>query len=104
MCRFCWPSPAEGAALGAFHALDVPFVFDDLDDPVLLGDDPPQHLARQMHEAWTRFATTGDPAGGAITDWPCYDDSRAVLMFDDTSTVRLDPDAERREVWRDLTL
>lgn len=31
--EFTWPSPAIQGSLGACHALDVPFVFDNLTDP-----------------------------------------------------------------------
>ena len=68
MYEFAWPSPG----LGAVHALEIPFVFDTAttDAPLfgpLLGDDPPQELARTMHAAWVAFAGTGDPG------WPRYD-------------------------------
>ena len=65
MYEFAWASPG----LGAVHALEVPFVFDTAatDAPLfgpLLGNDPPQQLARTMHAAWVAFAATGDPG------WP----------------------------------
>lgn len=96
MYEFAWPSPG----LGAVHALEIPFVFDILgkDAPMvgpLLGDDPPQELANEMHASWIAFATTGDPG------WPAYDATRrATMRFDSTSQVVDDPRAWERALWQ----
>ena len=95
MYEFAWASPG----LGAVHALEVPFVFDTAspDAPLfgpLLGNDPPQQLARTMHGAWIAFARTGDPG------WPNYDlERRATLRFDTTSQVVQDPRSWERALW-----
>jgi para-nitrobenzyl esterase len=100
MYEFAWPSPAFGGQLGACHALEIPFVFDTLDlGPrqlvgALLGPEPPQILATEMHDAWVRFATTGDPG------WPRYDLERmATMRFATPSTVVDDPRAAERGLW-----
>ena len=66
--RFCWRSTAVGGRLGAAHGVELPFVFDCLEEPVLRGpggllgpDEPPRHLATEMHRAWVNYAATGDP-------------------------------------------
>lgn len=59
--RFSWPSPALGQAI---HCLDIPFVFDCLGAEgvtAVAGDEPPQHLADQMHAAAVAFVRSGDP-------------------------------------------
>jgi para-nitrobenzyl esterase len=77
--EFAWRSPAFGGALGACHAIELPFVFDNLADPgyaALLGADPPQPVADAVHRAWCAFASSGDPG------WPAYDDhGRYVRRF-----------------------
>ncbi|MEV6960690.1 carboxylesterase family protein [Streptomyces sp. NPDC051207] len=77
--EFGWRSGAFGDTLGACHTLDLPFVFDRLDLPSLhgphnlLGPGPvPRELAREMHTAWVRFASTGD--SGIPTDRQCPED------------------------------
>ncbi|MER7512309.1 carboxylesterase family protein [Streptomyces lavendulae] len=60
--EFGWPSGVPG--LGACHALELGFVFDTLalaESSWLAGPDAPQALADEMHGAWVRYATTGDP-------------------------------------------
>ncbi|MBB5929913.1 carboxylesterase family protein [Streptomyces echinatus] len=97
--EFAWPSPAYDGALGACHALDVPFVFDNLADPafaLLLGDSPPQAIAETMHAAWVSFATTGDPG------WAAYGEpDRSVMRFATSPTTHRDPRGELRALWAD---
>lgn len=97
MYRFEWPSSAFGGRLGACHALEIPFVFDNLDAPgadVFTGGTAPQATATAMHEAWVSFAKTGDPG------WERYDaEVRPTMLFDVESTVANDPDGDTRELW-----
>ncbi len=65
---FTWRSGALDGELGAAHTVELPFVFDRLRLPALNGDGAllgadggPQELADQLHGAWVRFASTGDP-------------------------------------------
>jgi carboxylesterase type B len=98
MYEFAWPAPG----LGAVHAVEVPFVFDTAspDAPLfgpMLGDHPPQDLARLMHATWIAFATTGDPG------WPTYDhQSRATMRLGTASEVVDDPRAWERALWEGI--
>jgi para-nitrobenzyl esterase len=101
MYEFAWRSPAFDGRLGACHALEIPFVFDTLDNGAdqmvgpLLGPAPPQQLADTMHAAWVSFATSGD------SGWPKYDLSRrATIRFDTTSEVVDDPRSVERKLWQ----
>ncbi|WP_335937496.1 carboxylesterase/lipase family protein [Streptomyces sp. PTD5-9] len=91
--EFGWRSPVLG--LGACHALEIGFVFDNLDGPdavALAGEDAPRELADAMHTAWVRFAVSGDPG------WPLWDASRPVMCFGPGSpaVVRAPRDDELR--------
>lgn len=58
--EFGYRSPR--ADIRAGHAVEIPFVFDHLDQAhALVGPEPDQHIADEMHRAWVDFATTGDP-------------------------------------------
>ncbi len=71
MYWFCWESRAFEGRLGATHALEIPFAFDNLDKPgvdIFLGPgERPQDLASYMHQAWTRFLTISTRAGTAMS-------------------------------------
>ncbi|MFF9019045.1 carboxylesterase/lipase family protein [Streptomyces eurythermus] len=76
--EFAWPSRLPG--LGACHALELGFVFDTGGVPEsrkLAGEGAPQELCDEMHAAWVRFATTGDPG------WAAWDATHPVRIFDD---------------------
>jgi para-nitrobenzyl esterase len=106
--RFDWKSRAFGGALGATHALEIPFAFHTLDRPgvgAFLGrGGHPEPLADAMHAAWTAFIRVGDPACEALgTAWPGYDaDTRSVLAFGDTIETLADPASEERQLWNDI--
>lgn len=99
--EFAWRSEALDGQLGATHAIELPFVFDVAGLPVLNGPHamlgprrPPTRLATHMHEAWVRFARTGDPG------WARYDDRRRPTMHIDTEwAVVEDPRSEERQAW-----
>ena len=94
--EFAWPSPVGG--LGACHALDVPFVFDNLAAAGvdhLTGPQPPAQLAAQMHAAWVSFARTGDPGWRSFgTDYPVF------VFRASGGTLELDPRGDERTIWR----
>ncbi|WP_153531360.1 carboxylesterase/lipase family protein [Actinomadura macrotermitis] len=95
MYEFAWRSPEPG--LGACHALELGFVFDNLRSPEaegLAGPNPPQGLADAMHRAWIDFAVHGDPG------WRRYGPGRAVRVFDGAADeVVPDPRADDRRLW-----
>jgi para-nitrobenzyl esterase len=96
--EFAWRSPVQD--LGAAHAVEIPFVFDNLasaDAQMAIGTAPPADLAAEMHAAWIRFATTGDPG------WPAVDSTYPVMTFGSPggSGVVLDPRSDERASWRD---
>ena len=95
--EFAWRSPAFDGEYGAGHGAELPFVFDNLgnaDWAMMTGSSAPQSLADDVHGAWVRFATTGDPG------WAAYSaDDRVVRRFDTVSTVVTDPASSTRELW-----
>lgn len=98
MYQFTWESRSR---LKSTHALEIPFVFNNLDKPgvgVFLGKGPlPQQVADVMHDSWIKFIRDGEPG------WPAYDlDQRTNMRFDETSGLVNDPDADIRDAWNDL--
>jgi para-nitrobenzyl esterase len=96
MYEFAWPSSQFGGRLGACHALEIGFVFDNLarGRSALNGDQPPQELASAMHTAWVRFASTGEPG------WPeyCLPQRTTMRYWPGTECVD-DPRGPERELW-----
>ena len=106
----CWSylftmrSTAFGGALGACHALEIPFVFDNLDRPgVAMFTGEPEgaaELAVAMQEAWIAFARHGDPRAGVLADWSPYDcESRNTMELGPTCRLVADPYDRERRIW-----
>jgi para-nitrobenzyl esterase len=95
--EFGWRSPVQG--LGAGHAIEIPFVFDNLTSPdaeAAIGSNPSTDLAAEMHSAWIRFAATGDPG------WEPFDASYPVMTFGAVpgpAEVVHDPRGDERRSW-----
>ncbi len=107
MYRFDRASTAMGGILGACHAIDVPFVFDNLDRggvDMLLGglDDDTIRLGSRTSAAWAAVAHAGAPATDDLP-WPAYDvDRRATCILDRTPRVVDDPEPALRALWDEL--
>ena len=103
MYHFDWKSTSFGGALGSCHALEIPFVFDNLDQPGIAefaGGDAPQALADTMHAVWIAFARTGSPVTDATPGWdPYVPESRIVQEFADDLTLLHNPGAVELGSW-----
>jgi para-nitrobenzyl esterase len=92
---FDWVSPARRGALGACHALELPFMFGTLAAPTLdrfAGKGPDaEALSTRMMDAWLAFAKSANPG------WSSYDAARrATQIFDRADRLEHAPlDAER---------
>ena len=105
--EFHWPSPAFGGRLKSCHALEIPFVFDNLDKPGIemftgAGAER-QDVADLLHTAWANFARSGDPNVGAALPgpaWPVFDvKTRPVYHVDAVSSVDDDPRGDELRLW-----
>jgi para-nitrobenzyl esterase len=84
--RFDRSVPGKGEAeLGAFHSLEVPYVFGALNDrewqwlPATADD---VALSDLMQVYWTNFAKTGNPNAPGLPNWPTWsDDKKEFLVF-----------------------
>jgi para-nitrobenzyl esterase len=73
--------------LGAFHALDVYFVFQHAQ--ALTHTLNPAELAfsQDILGYWSRFAITGDPNGVMAVQWPSYEPTSDLHLVLDTTIV-----------------
>ena len=103
---FTWRSPVRDGKLRTFHTLEIPFVFDNVDECKSMtgagADRLP--LADMMSSAWVAFARTGNPNHKGLPDvWVPYDNTRrAVMVFNNDSRIINDPHGSEQRLLRSL--
>ncbi|WP_223813703.1 carboxylesterase family protein [Geobacillus zalihae] len=104
MYRFDYPSPMLDGHMRAYHALEIPYVWNTIskEEVVRITGDAPERfaLANAMHRAWIAFAYNGDPNIPELPKWPQYDlTRRATMIFNTQSEVVDDPNRGWRMTW-----
>lgn len=98
MYWFTWPTPVFDGALGCCHALDLPFMFSNLDKPnveLFTGNSPTRskisgHFTREL----LQFAKSG------TVSWPKYETSdRKTFRIDEEVEILTQPDPDIRKLW-----
>jgi para-nitrobenzyl esterase len=69
--HFTRTPPDEDQIIGAFHASELFFVFDNF-NTAIYAEDADNDLRRHMVKYWTNFAKTGNPNGAGLANWPKY--------------------------------
>ncbi len=106
---FTWPSPGLDGVLGACHALEIPFVFNTLNNPSFedfVGKSPGLNaISHKVMDAWIAFARTGNPNHEGIPKWPSYDiDKRSTILIDHEFQVAEKFLDKERAAWDDIIL
>jgi para-nitrobenzyl esterase len=98
---FTWETMVVEGKLGSCHALEIPFVFDNLDKTRLTGDAPTRGmLVEAMSRAWIEFAYKDNPNHRGIPYWPAYNAiERPTMIFDLQCRVEDDPLGAERRAW-----
>jgi para-nitrobenzyl esterase len=106
--EFAYKSTAFEGTMGACHAIDVPFAFDNIDrrgvDFFVGGiTDATRATAAATSASWLAMASSGTPQHDGIAAWPAYTTAdRAVMRLDAEPAVMHDPASTIREAWESL--
>jgi len=81
---FTWRPPTMRRAIGACHALDIPFVFGSVQHPLarpLTGfTTSASRLSQKIQQAWIQFAHEGSPGHDRLPSWEPYETEERHTM------------------------
>ena len=81
-----FPGGRRGA--GAYHSGDLAFAFGNVGLVGIDWNDRDRELSDQMSQYWANFATTGNPNGEGLPEWPKYDrEAEAAIEFGTDGTA-----------------
>jgi para-nitrobenzyl esterase len=72
------PPGPWGKRLGAYHASEIRYVFNNLQN--VQAEDIDREIARMMSGYWINFATKADPNGKSLLKWPPFAEKNEVGM------------------------
>jgi para-nitrobenzyl esterase len=96
---FQWYSPVREGKPRAFHTIDIPFVFENVDiAQAMTGNGPERYaLADKVSGAWAAFARSGNPNHKGIPRWAPFEaNQRATMIFNTECRAVNDPYREER--------
>ena len=91
---FRWSSVVRDGKLRAFHTLDIPFAFNNVEVATsMTGTAQSRYaLATKVSSAFASFARTSNPNTGGLPNWPQFDmKTRATMAFNNDCEVLNDP-------------
>lgn len=77
--NYYWDKPSALHNHGACHAVELAYVFGNLNEKIYTGDNISKPLSDAVQQMWVNFATTGDPSLPAHK-WPTYNGSTRTTM------------------------
>ena len=96
---FTWRSPIRDGKMKAYHTLEIPFAFDNVDEAkTMTGDGQERYpLQDRVSGAWAAFARTGNPSHKGLPNWPAYNaEQRPTMILNTQCKVVNDPHHEER--------
>ncbi|MBD3193588.1 MAG: carboxylesterase family protein [Candidatus Lokiarchaeota archaeon] len=104
---FTYKSPQFDGKLGSPHAIEIPFVFNTLDNQnwgeFIHNGTMEQEISQKVMDAWIGFAHTGNPNNERLPQWPRYDKKeRATMMLGNECEIINAPFDIERKAWKGL--
>ena len=93
---YLWTKESALEYFGACHAVELAYIFNNLDDTIYTGEKADPKLAGIVQDMWVNFAKTGDPSVPGH-EWKPYDAAeRQTMLLGDEIRLEQDPLMQRR--------
>ena len=99
---YYWTMPGEIDTVGACHAIELAYVFNNPQENIYTGNKYDQALADTVQEMWIDFARTGDPGTGSVSWEPYTSENRMTMMLGEDIRMECDLKREQRELTEPL--
>jgi para-nitrobenzyl esterase len=101
---FTWATDFMGGLFKSAHALEIPFVFDNVEGVPLTGTRADRGaLTELMSKTWLAFARNGDPNHSGLPAWrPYTKERRDTMILDVPPRAEQAPRQEELDSWRDI--
>ena len=103
--RFDFETPEGGGHMRSPHAVEVPFVFNNIKvaGPLISKMPEAYAVAEATSAAWAAFARTGDPNTSKLPKWPAFTvNSRDTMIINKKSRVDQDPESGPRQAMEQI--
>ena len=78
-----WKYPGEDKIIGACHAIELSYVFNNLQEKIYTGNKINIELANEVQDMWVNFARNGNPSTSKHK-WEQYDSkTRKTMILDE---------------------
>ncbi len=94
---YYWTMPGADETLGACHAIELAYVFNNPQADIYTGGRYNEELADTVQEMWVNFARTGDPSADGYVWEPYTADSRKTMLLGEEIGMTGDLKREQRE-------
>lgn len=99
---YYWTRQSALPYMEACHAVELAYVFGNLDQTMYTGDNIYVPLSRQVQQMWVNFAKNGNPGLDSL-QWLPYDTvTRPTMVLDTVSGMQFDPLGRQRVMLRGI--
>ena len=75
-----WTYPGSDETVGACHAIELSYIFNNLHETIYTGNKVNEVLANTAQDMWINFARTGNPSTDEI-EWEAYNSDTKITML-----------------------
>ena len=95
---YYWTMPGEDETVGACHAIELSYVFNNPQVTIYNGDVYDNELADTVQDMWVNFARTGDPSTETTLWKPYNSETRMTMVLGEDIHMESDMKAGQRKL------